>query len=489
MIKLLLILYWVAVGLLTLYGINCHVMIFLFNRHNRQRREEDHSLLEQFYREHSLRELPVVTSQIPIYNELNVAERVIDAVVAFDYPQGKHQIQVLDDSTDETSQIIAQKVKRLKATGVQIEHIRRATREGFKAGALKHGLTQAKGEFLAIFDADFVPSKDFLLKSIPFLLMDPELGLVQGRWEHLNGEENFITRLQSLVLDGHFVIEQSARNWSNLFMNFNGTAGVFRKQAVVDVGNWESHTLTEDLELSYRMQIAGWKFRYLIDLVTPAEIPSDIQALKSQQFRWAMGSIQTAIKLLPTLWRSEHRLFKKLQGTVHLTHHLMHPLMMYLALAAPLLSNMPSKLLPVGFSMLIGCLGFLSFLGPFRMYWTAERFLYGGSPKRMWLLPFMICFGCGMAINNTRAVFRAFIAKKAEFIRTPKKGNLQQIRYKPLLNMLFLLEIAAGLWCLAGTYGNFITHHYVLSYFLFMYTAGFLYIGGLSFLHQTRYAR
>jgi cellulose synthase/poly-beta-1,6-N-acetylglucosamine synthase-like glycosyltransferase len=486
MMKLILILYCIAVGVLIVYGVNCHVMVYLFKRRRAKRREEDQKVLRNFESKANLQALPVVTSQLPIYNELNVAERVIDAVAAFDYPEGKHEIQVLDDSTDETRHIIAEKVEALKASGVQIEHIRRPSREGYKGGALRHGLQTARGEFFAIFDADFIPPRDFLLRTIPFFLMDPRLGLVQGRWGHLNGNETLVTRLQSIGMNGHFVIEQSARNWNNLFMNFNGTGGVFRKAAILEAGNWQDETLTEDLDLSYRIQLAGWKCRYLVDVVAPAEIPTDINAFKSQQFRWAKGSIQTAIKLLSRVWQSHHNIFKKVQATLHLTHYCVHPLMAYLAIMAlPLLVTKRFDIPPIAFA-LFGVLLFLSCTGPSRLYWTAEKYIQGGWSKQMLFLPFLVCFGCGVAINNTRAIVEAVWGKKSEFIRTPKRGHVEKKPYKPVANLLFLFEITAGLWCLLGMYFYFGVRQYLVGYFLLMYAIGFLYVGGMSFLQQKR---
>ncbi len=484
---MILILYCFAVVMLAFYGINCHIMIYLFRRRCNRFTHEDQRLLKEFYREHDVLELPAVTTQIPIYNEMNVAERVIAAVAAFEYPQGKHEIQVLDDSSDETSLLVARKVETLRAAGVRIEHIRRPNREGFKAGALKYGLEQAQGEFLAIFDADFVPPHDFLLKSVPFFLVEPRIGFIQGRWGHLNANESLITRFQSIGINGHFAVEQSARNWNNLFMNFNGTAGIFRKKAVLEAGNWAGDTLTEDLDLSYRIQLAGWKCRYLINLVAPAEIPANINALKSQQFRWAKGSIQTAMKLLPRIWKSDYHIFKKLQATLHLTHYLVHPLMAFMAVIAPFLLITRSFQLPFAvFGLLTGML-VLSFIGPSRIYWTAEKYLYRGLSKRVLLLPLLICFGCGLAINNTRAVFEAIFGKKSDFIRTPKQGTQARKQYKPVMNLLFLLELAAGLWCLAGVAFYSAAHHYLVVHFLLIYAIGFLYVGGMSFLYQKRY--
>jgi cellulose synthase/poly-beta-1,6-N-acetylglucosamine synthase-like glycosyltransferase len=466
MMQLILILYCIAVGVLIVYGVNCHVMVHLFKRVLGQREEEDRRLLQGFWRQVDIEALPVVTSQLPIYNEMNVAERVIDAVAAFEYPEGKHEIQVLDDSTDETRSIVARKVAALKASGVQIEHIRRSSREGYKGGALRHGLDRARGEFLAVFDADFVPPRDFLLRTIPFFLMEPQLGLAQGRWGHLNRSESVVTRLQSIGMNGHFVVEQSARNWNDLFMNFNGTGGVFRKRAILEAGNWQD----------------------LLDLVAPAEIPTDINAFKSQQFRWAKGSIQTAVKLLPRVWRSERGMFKKLQATLHLTHYLVHPLIAYLAIMAlPLLMTERFDISPSVYAVL-GFLVFLSCTGPSRLYWTAERQAQGGWTKQMLLLPFLVCFGCGVAINNSRAVLEAIWGKKSEFVRTPKKGDAQKKRYKPAANFLFCFEIMAGLWCFLGMVVYFTVHQYLVGHFLLIYAVGFLYVGSMSFLHQRRRA-
>ncbi|MBD3307422.1 glycosyltransferase [candidate division KSB3 bacterium] len=489
MVTLILILYCVAVGLLTVYGLNCHVLIRLFKRRLNQHREDDRRLLERFYRDAGRQALPVVTSQIPIFNEMNVAERVIDAIAAFDYPPGKHEIQVLDDSTDETSEIVAQKVKALRTAGVWIEHIRRPTRDGFKAGALKLGAERAHGEFLAIFDADFVPPSDFLLQAIPFFVVQPDLGLVQGRWGHINHYESVITWCQAIGIDGHFTVEQSARNWNDLFMNFNGTAGIFRKAAIFDVGSWNADTLTEDLDLSYRLQLAGWKSRYLIDLVAPAEIPNNIHAFKSQQFRWAKGSMQTALKLLPAIWKTSHPRFKKFEATLHLTHYLVHPLMLYLAVIAPSLLIYRRFDLPLLLLGLLGSFLLVSFLGPSRLYWTAGKYLYGKQMRRVVLLPFLICFGCGMAINNTRAVVEAILDKQSEFVRTPKRGHQERKHYIPSINPLFLLELVAGVWCLVGVGFYFTAHQYLVGHFLLIYAVGFLYVGGLSVLSQIRGVR
>jgi cellulose synthase/poly-beta-1,6-N-acetylglucosamine synthase-like glycosyltransferase len=487
MMTLLLILYFCTVGILTLYGLNAHVMIHLFKRRVACCVEEDRALLEKFYRERGVHDLPMVTSQIPIYNELNVAERVIDAVFAFEYPYGKHEIQILDDSTDETSQIIAQKVEHLKGLGVLIEHIRRSDRQGFKAGALKYGMETARGEFLAIFDADFIPPEDFLLKTIPFLLLNPQVGFVQGRWGHLNRGKNLLTRIQALVLDSQFVVEHTARSWNHLFVGFNGTAGIMRKQAIIEAGNWQYDTLTEDIDLSYRIQLAGWNARYLIDIVSPAELPADLRAFKAQQFRWVKGTIQTALKLLPRIWHSNVNLVKKLHATLHLTHHLTYPLMVILVIITPILLIHKGFTYPSLMFSLLGGVMFLGFMGPSRMYLTAQKYLSQSWRRQLLLFPLVICLGGGMAVNNTKAVFEALRGKKSEFIRTPKQGEQQYTLYTLKRNSLFILEIILSVWNLLGVFSYVMDHHYLMGYMFLLYSIGPFLFGGESLLHRRKH--
>ena len=489
LINIILFTYLMACFLLMIYGLNCHVMIHLFKRRFKERRLSDQNFLENFYREGGEKHLPVVTTQLPIYNELNVAERLIDAVASFDYPQGKHEIQVLDDSTDQTREIITKKVQSLKEEGIAIEHIIRPNREGFKAGALRYGMERSKGELMAIFDADFVPPRDFLRKAAPFFVPDHHLGIVQARWGHLNADASVITTLQSVGMNGHFMIEQSARNWNGLFMNFNGTAGLLRKKAIKEAGNWQDDTLTEDMDLSYRMQLAGWKCRYVIDLVAPAEVPEDINAFKGQQFRWAKGSIQTAIKLLPRVWRSDSSVFCKLEATLHMTHYIIHPLMAFLAIMAPILLVTTRIEIPLFAFIAFAIALLLASSGPSRLYWIAERHASENWPRRVFLLPLLICFGCGLAINNTRAVIEAIFGKKSAFIRTPKQGNKEKKHYKVLITPIFVLEILTGIWCLLGIVFCATASQHLLRPFLFLYAIGFIYVGLLSFIHGKRQAK
>ncbi len=491
---------WIYFGcalMLVLYGLNCHLLIHLFKRRFPGRLEEDRRLLQRFY-SHGIgaavqqvqdTRLPVVTTQLPIYNEMNVAERLIDAVAAMAYPAGRHEIQVLDDSTDDTGRIVARKVAQLRGRGVDIHHITRRTREGFKAGALKNGLARARGDFLAIFDADFVPPEDFLMRAMPFFLLQPKLGFVQARWGHLNADESLVTRFQSIGIDGHFMVEQWARNTNRLFMNFNGTAGVFRKAAVIEAGNWQGDTLTEDMDLSYRIQLTGWHCRYLIDLVAPAEIPGDLNAFKSQQFRWAKGSTQTAIKLMPRILRSGAGAFAKFQAFMHMSHYVIHPLMLTLAVLAPVLLLYPKTFFPGVFFLIFGTLLLLSCTGPSRMYLVAERAI-GVSPWRtLLLMPAMICFGCGLAVNNTRAVLEAVLGIQSAFVRTPKSGGRRRKCYRVGHRGTIGLELVLGAWCLAGMALYFHSQHYLIGHFLLMYALGFLFIGGMSWIHRRRAER
>lgn len=488
--------YFICALLLTVYGINAHILNQLFKRRYPQRMQSDRDFLAAFYgstppfdhASNAAAKLPYVTTQLPIYNELNVAERLIDAVAAFDYPEGRHEIQVLDDSTDEARDMVAAKVRRLQQQGIDIHHISRSDRKGFKAGALRNGLACARGDFVAIFDADFVPPADFLLQSIPFFMDNPLLGLVQARWGHLNENESWITRLQAIGINGHFMIEQGARSTNRLFMNFNGTAGVLRKQAIIESGNWQGDTLTEDMDISYRLQLRGWQCHYLFDLVAPAEIPNDLNGFKSQQFRWAKGSIQTAIKLMPCILQSSAGIFIKFQAFMHMTHFFIHPLMLFLALLAPFLLLMKTDFLSEIGLVCFGSLLILSCTGPSRMYLVAESALGRRKLRTLFMLPLMVCFGCGLAINNSRAVLEALIGKSSSFVRTPKCGSTNHKAYRIEKSPLIALELIVGLWCLFGMGLYFISEHYLIGHFMLIYAVGFLYIGLISLWHAQRNA-
>lgn len=364
---------------------------------------------------------PVVTVQLPVYNERFVVGRLLQAAVDLDYPRDRLEIQLLDDSDDETAELAAGVVARYRRAGARIVHLRRRDRAGFKAGALAAGLEQARGEFVAIFDADFVPPPEFLRRSVPPLLADAGLALVQARWGHLNREHSFLTRAQAVGIDGHFVIEQNARSRSGLFLNFNGTAGVWRRSAIQASGGWQADTLTEDLDLSYRAQLAGWRLGYLGDLVAPAELPIDVNGLKSQQYRWAKGSIQTARKLLPRVFRAPIPWFNKIQAFFHLTHYLIHPLILVSALFALPVLRIDLAVSEPLLVVIGGCL-ILSTLSPSVLYGVSQREAYPDWGRRLWILPLLVAVGVGIAVNNTRAVFAALLGASGEFVRTPKYG-------------------------------------------------------------------
>ncbi|HRI31935.1 MAG TPA: glycosyltransferase family 2 protein, partial [Candidatus Kapabacteria bacterium] len=318
-----LLLYILSLTILFAFGLHGLVMIYYYHKTAGTVRNNPPQQLPD--------ELPVVTVQLPMYNEVYVVERLVSAVCDIRYPKDKLEIQVLDDSTDETVEVTRRLVEEYAAQGFDIKHIHRIDRTGYKAGALKHGLAMARGEFVAIFDADFVPKPDFLEMTVPHFQND-NVGMVQTRWEHLNEDYSFLTRAQALALDGHFVIEQQVRNKAGFFINFNGTAGIWRKKTIEDAGNWHSDTLAEDLDLSYRAQLKGWKFVFLNDVTSPAELPADINALKTQQFRWTKGAVETAKKLLPAVWKSDMPFKVKMECTVHLTSNIVFPFIIMVAM-------------------------------------------------------------------------------------------------------------------------------------------------------------
>lgn len=429
---------------------------------------------------------PLVVTQLPMYNEKTVAIRIIEAAAMMDYPVSKHEIQVLDDSTDETRKMVDVTVARLRKQGKNVSIIRRTDRTGFKAGALQNGLNHTKADFVAIFDADFVPNPDFLKKAIPFFLNRPDLGLVQGRWTHLNRKASMITRSQAMGIDGHFMIEQAARSWNNLFMNFNGTAGIFRCEAIRSSGGWQHDTLTEDMDLSYRMQLADWKTEYVPELEVPAEIPEDINAFKNQQFRWAKGSIQTAIKIVPMLYKQKVPAFKKMQAMLHLTHYSVHPLMLVMAiLSIPILSVVKMSLpLPLFLLILTGIV--LATGGPSTMYIVSQHFLGNKKRKAIMLIPAMMLTGCGLAINNGKAVWEAIMGKSSPFLRTPKKGDTKTGTYKPFKDFTCIAEILMGVYCMLGFYMFFGYSNFLVTPFLALYACGFLFTGIVSIIHFRR---
>jgi cellulose synthase/poly-beta-1,6-N-acetylglucosamine synthase-like glycosyltransferase len=468
---------------LSAYGIHRWSIIYLFLKHiRRDVRPKGH-----------FEELPTVTVQLPLFNEYYVVRRLLKAVAQLDYPNEKLQIQVLDDSTDETRDIAAAECERLAAHGLNITHIHRTDRTGFKAGALENGMRTATGEFIFILDADFIPQPDVLRKSIDFFT-DPGIGMVQMRWGHINRNDSLLTRIQAMFLDGHLLLEQTARCRSGRFFNFNGTAGIWRRQAIEDAGGWEHDTLTEDLDLSYRSQLAGWKFEFLPDLVIPAELPPDMNGFKSQQHRWTKGSIQTCKKMLGTIWRSKIPFILKVEATMHLTSNFG-----YLLLAMLCVLMLPQTFaghhstsawrtwlvdVPIFFATTVSIATF---------YICAQRHLNPkGWLRDMLMLPMLLSLAIGMSVNNARAVLEAVFNHQSAFNRTPKYGDGHQpvrtrrTSYLPLGSLLPLIEIA-----LAGYFAFCTWHAIVLGQwtsvpFILLFFIGFCYVASKSIAFWVR---
>ncbi len=484
--------YLLGLCLLFLYGINSALLAFLYHRHKAFALLRDRNLTARFLQNGNGDALPAVTVQLPIYNERYVVERLIDAAAKLDYPRHLLEIQVLDDSTDDTASIAAAKVQEHRAAGLDIVHLHRSDRDGFKGGALREGLKRAKGELIAIFDSDFVPPAHFIRESLPFFDQDDRVSTVQGRWGHINRDYSPLTAAQSIGIDGHFGIEQPARAWSGLFMNFNGTAGIWRKSAILDAGGWQTDTLTEDLDLSYRAQLAGWRMKFLPHLLCPAEIPALLGGFKSQQHRWAKGSIQTAKKLLPMIFRKPVSAFAKYQAFLHMTHYLVHPLMIMVILATPLLLRC-NWLLP-GWRHLWAPLSFLSFatFGPSSLYFYSQRELYQDWRQRLRAMPFLMLLGTGIAVNNAKAVFEGLFGRRNRFVRTPKYRIESRAdgwagkSYRLPLPWTVLVEI--GLFFYSG-YGLWLALQkgtYAIIPFMILYTFGMGYVAALGLWQHFR---
>ncbi|MSV33696.1 MAG: glycosyltransferase [Nitrosarchaeum sp.] len=436
---------------------------------------------------------PSVTIQLPIYNEKYVAQRLVDAVCMMDYPKEKMRIMVLDDSDDETVDLLSDVVAKYKKQGFQIDHIRRGTRKGYKAGALKHAMQTTDTEFVAIFDADFIPPNWFLKRAIPHFSKS-NIGLVQCRWGHVNENYSAITQAQALSLDFHFLIEQKAKSNSNLFMNFNGTAGIWKCACIEDAGGWHTATLVEDLDLSYRAQMKGWKCVFLPDIVVDAELPVQMNAAKRQQFRWAKGSIQCAIKLLTDIAiKRKVAVEAKIQAFVQLTRHIVYPLMLIQFLALPVLLASDMNLYMVSFLPALTIAAYLA-MGP-GAYIVIIQSMYPTSWKsKAKILPALLVYNAGMSVNNSIAVFDAVFGKKNEFLRTPKYGiiNKEDDWRDKAYNLPFtkttLLEIFFGVYGLMGILISIFSNNPVFAPIIGLQTIGFFYISYMSISH-TRFKR
>ncbi|MEE8523827.1 MAG: cellulose synthase family protein [Thermoanaerobaculia bacterium] len=471
----ILTLYYLILGILACYGLHRTVLVWRY-----WRTRQDSLPLPP-----APASWPAVTVQLPIFNERYVAERLIEAVCALDYPRDRLEVQVLDDSTDETRGIVARLVERLRSDGVDVHHLHRDDRSGFKAGALAAGLERARGEYVAVFDADFVPPADFLRRSVPHF-QDSSLGMVQARWGHLNRDYSLLTRVQAMLLDGHFVVEHAARNRSGCFFNFNGTAGIWRRQAIEEAGGWEHDTLTEDLDLSYRAQLAGWKFLYLPDLVVPAELPAEINAYKSQQHRWAKGSVQTARKLLRTVLRAPLGRRAKLEAFIHLTNNSAYLLMVMLSLLvfpAMVLRRGDEAWKLLAFDLPLFLAATVSVIV---FYLVSQRAEGGSLLRRLLRMPALMGVGIGLAVNNSSAVIQGLWQQGGVFHRTPKYriegagGGWTDKGYRLKKNLSFYVETAFSLYFAVCFVLAFQLEMWLSIPFLYLFLHGYTYMALLG---------
>ncbi|MFP4052764.1 MAG: cellulose synthase family protein [Phycisphaerae bacterium] len=475
--------YTTTLVLVSLYGLHRYVLVFLYYRHR-------HNCPRPAGR---YEELPLVTIQLPMYNERNVARRIIERTCAIDYPREKLQIQVLDDSTDETRSIALSTVEKCREKGFDIEYIYRTDRTGYKAGALCNGLKTAKGEFVTIFDADFLPEPDFLKRSIQYFT-DPKVCVVQTRWDHLNREKSVLTRSQAIFLDGHFAIEHVARNRSQRFMAFNGTAGTWRREAIEDAGGWRHDTLTEDLDLSYRAQLKGWRFVFLPDLTSPAELPPDMSAFKAQQFRWTKGGAQTSLKVLPKVLLSRFPLKVKVEAFFQLTAFSMHFAMLVMVLLmfpAMYLRTLPWASGSVARSVFEMMVFTLATLSTSVFYVASQYELTKDWRSVLKYLPMMMALGVGLCVSNTKAILEAWLGRSSEFVRTPKYGDGNRpiekaVGQKRKGNWLPYVEFLFGVYMTVCAVASVIKGGAptTATPFLVLFSFGFFYVSVLSFQEQ-----
>lgn len=479
--KIFLAAYFSILAALACFGWHRYHLTYLFYRY-RKRKPRGVPSFED------IPQLPAVTVQLPIYNEKYVVERLLNAACALDYPREKLEIQLLDDSTDETRQLAQREVKRLRALGYPVVYRHREHRRGYKAGALNEGLEAARGRFVAVFDADFVPPKDFLKKIIPYFYGAERFGMVQARWGHLNQDYSIMTQAQSVLLDGHFVIEHGGRNRSGRFFNFNGTAGVWDRRCIEEAGGWHYDTLTEDLDLSYRAQLKGWNFLYVPELEVPAELPVDMTGFKSQQHRWSKGSIQTAKKLIPAILKSDLTWKLKFEACFHLLNNFAYVFMLALALLLPVsvyLRHYYQLNFTLYFDVVVFILATLS-VGTF--YGCSLKEIYPGWKVRLMYLPLNLALGMGMSVNNSRAVLEALFGRQSSFQRTAKyaiskKGQRwHDKKYRAPFSWSSLFEIALGLYFTVGVGYALANGLWATLYGLMMFQVGFLYVGVMSLM-------
>jgi cellulose synthase/poly-beta-1,6-N-acetylglucosamine synthase-like glycosyltransferase len=471
--------YFFVMAILAMYGLHRYALVYNYFKHRKNVPGPPPEVAAW----------PKVTVQLPIYNERYVIERLIETVAQFDYPRELLDIQVLDDSNDQTQQVARDCVERHQALGVPITYIHRDNREGFKAGALQEGLKPATGEFVAIFDADFIPPADFLRRTVPYFA-SPQIGMVQTRWSYVNRNYSTLTEVEAILLDGHFAIEHSSRFRSGLFFNFNGTAGIWRRIAIEDAGGWQHDTLTEDTDLSYRAQIRGWKFLYLPEIDCPSELPVEMNAFKSQQARWAKGLMQTAKKILPQVMRSDAPAKAKVEAFFHLTANISYPLMVFLSII--LLPAMIVRFYQGWFQVLLIDLPLFlaSTCSISSFYLAAQRAFYPKAWKRTFFyLPVVMAVGIGLSVKNAVAVIEAIFGVKSEFVRTPKykveagaqhSGDWVKKNYHKRAGLLPYLEVLLGIYFAGAVVYSIQNTNYVTVPFLLLFVWGYLYTGLMS---------
>ncbi len=473
------VIYTLTLLWLSAYSLQALILTVLYLRHRRTAAPEADAALQAW---------PKVAVQLPVFNERHVVERLIDAAAALDYPRDRLEIQVLDDSTDDTTALAEARAAYHRSRGVNVQVLRRPDRRGFKAGALAWGLAQTDAEFLAVFDADFRPRPDFLRRTIPVLLSQPDTGMVQTRWSHLNDEFSPLTRVQALALDGHFVVEQTARNRSGLLINFNGSGGVWRRACIETAGGWQDDTMTEDMDLSYRAQLAGWRMCYLPDVDAPAELPAQMEALKRQQRRWAQGSVQCLRKLSRSILTGRLSLSQKLMALLHISAYFTQPLLILLLLVTlPLLwarQSTPALLMVLG----------LASLGPPLLFVTAQVALYADWRQRVRYFPALLAVATGLTWSTSRGVLQGLTRWGGTFRRTPKfkiegrQGHWAHSNYRlapdwTVLGELGLMGYALATAAMAAARGQ-----YALLPFLGLYVVGFGVVAASS-VWQTAVAR
>lgn len=491
--KIVLIIYFISISGLAFYSIHAFLMLYYYikdKKRNYRRRK----------RKYKSQDLPYVTIQLPMYNEKYVAERLINSACAVDYPQDRLEIQVLDDSTDETTFIARSLVEKYRELGFNIVLLHRKVRKGYKAGALDAGLKKAQGEFVAIFDADFIIPRNFIKKTIPYF-NDANVGAVQTRWGHINRNYSILTLGQAVALDGHFYIEQNIRSRRNFFLNFNGTGGIWRKSAILDAGGWQDDTLTEDLDLSYRAQLKGWKIEFISDIVCPCEVPIDFNGFRKQQFRWTKGAFETARKILPIVIKSSMPILKKLEAFFHLTNNMVFPILLVLTLL-----SLPILIIKVqngqSLAWYFGMLStFTISVLPYPIiYRISQQDLYPKRTRKKKLLwqkifenfvPILLIGGfASLSLSNTWAIICALRKKPSEFTRTPKfritskNDTIDGKKYQEKISPLVFIELIITLYLVVTTTYALVEGQYTLVPFLFLYTLGFGYLSFAS-LYQT----